>query len=89
MLHVTVVDNFEDLCLQVLEGFYTIVQGELFELMLSDDQLAPFQNLFARGSTQFQLPKVVESQIWKAGSAGIAAEQKMNLTRIICKELLN
>lgn len=74
------VDNLEDLRLQIFEGLYTVAQGELSELVLSDNQLAPFQNLFGRGSAQLQLPKVVEPQIWKARSAWIAAEQKMNLT---------
>jgi len=53
LLRITVVNNLEDLCLQVFKGLYTVAQGELPELMLPNDQLAPFQNLFRRRSTQF------------------------------------
>lgn len=58
------IDNFKDFRLQVLESLYTVAQGEFLELMRSNDQFAFFQDLFARRPAQFQLPKVIEAQIW-------------------------
>lgn len=45
LLHVTVIDNLEDLRLQVFESLYTIVQSELSKLMFPNNQFTSSQNL--------------------------------------------
>lgn len=37
LLHVIVIDNFENSCLQIFKSLYTVTQGKLFEFMLPDN----------------------------------------------------
>lgn len=79
LLRITVIYNLEYSRLQIFEGLYTVAQSELLKFVPPDDHLTPLQDLFVRGTAQLQLPKVVESQIWKTSPAWITPKQKVNL----------